>query len=195
MEFKVARPALLVHGLSSDPTIWNNWLPKFNELGLNSVVLNNNEPIVVKTVPIMKVAGCGTIQDNAEGLKSEIDRIREELKVDKINLIGHSKGGLDSRFVAQEYEKYISQIIQIGTPNGGSEWADLPPSWLPDWARPCLEPITNQLRPVSMRTFNQSFFFPVTILNTLYSRGIILPHLLLFQETMILLYQLILLTL
>ena len=40
--------------------------------------------------------GFGTIENNAEQLKKQVISIMEKHNVNKVNLIAHSKGGLDS---------------------------------------------------------------------------------------------------
>ena len=48
------------------------------------------------------VDGVGTIENNASMLKEEILSILEKEKVDKVNIIAHSKGGLDSKYMIQQ---------------------------------------------------------------------------------------------
>ncbi|MBK7705876.1 MAG: alpha/beta hydrolase [Acidobacteria bacterium] len=98
---------------------------------------------------------CGTIEVNGDRLKTEIDKMRSRLKVDKINILAHSKGGLEARYAdSKGYEKYISQIIQLGTPNGGSFLADYRP---PGWRWGCPAEITDQLTTESMAAFNVAY--------------------------------------
>ena len=46
---------------------------------------------------------------------------------DKVNIVGHSKGGLDARvFLAHNITRDdVANLIMIGTPNAGSPLADL----------------------------------------------------------------------
>lgn len=42
----------------------------------------------------------------------------------KINLIGHSRGGIINLLYAHDYPEIVSNLISLGTPYMGSEWAD-----------------------------------------------------------------------
>lgn len=43
----------------------------------------------------------------------------------KVNLIGHSQGGLDARVVAHERPDLVASVVTIGTPHGGAPVADI----------------------------------------------------------------------
>ncbi|MFW6051523.1 MAG: esterase/lipase family protein [Myxococcota bacterium] len=43
----------------------------------------------------------------------------------KVNLIGHSQGGLDARVVAHERPDLVASVLTVATPHGGSPVADL----------------------------------------------------------------------
>ncbi len=68
-----------------------------------------------------------SIPDNAIKLKFRILDILEKTGAQKINLIGHSKGGLESRYVASRMgmEDAISSITTLGTPHHGTHLADI----------------------------------------------------------------------
>ncbi|MDD6302410.1 MAG: hypothetical protein PUA56_03750 [Bacillales bacterium] len=64
----------------------------------------------------------GSIENNAEILKKEILEIMEKEKVDKVNIIAHSKGGLDSKYmiVKLQMSQYIASFTTLCTPHYGS---------------------------------------------------------------------------
>lgn len=68
-----------------------------------------------------------SIPDNAIKLKFRILDILEKTGQDKINLIGHSKGGLEARYAASRLglEDCISSITTLGTPHRGTHLADI----------------------------------------------------------------------
>lgn len=43
----------------------------------------------------------------------------------KVNLVGHSQGGLDARVVAHERPDLVASVVTIGTPHGGAPVADI----------------------------------------------------------------------
>ncbi len=65
----------------------------------------------------------GTIENNAAAIKSTIEKVMEENHCDKVNLIAHSKGGLDARYLIRGLfmEDHIASLTTISTPHHGSE--------------------------------------------------------------------------
>lgn len=63
---------------------------------------------------------------NAEHLCARIERVLSDTGAEKVNLIGHSKGGLECRMVASSlgYGAQIASITSIGTPHRGSRTMD-----------------------------------------------------------------------
>lgn len=77
-------------------------------------------------VETSKTDGFGTIENNAEQLKKQILRILEEQNVEKVNLIAHSKGGLDAKYLIKNLnmEDKIASLTTLCTPHKGSMIAD-----------------------------------------------------------------------
>ena len=69
----------------------------------------------------------GSFDSNAEILKSTIDRILSETESEKVNIIAHSKGGLDSRYLIWKYDygDKVASLSTISTPHHGAELADI----------------------------------------------------------------------
>jgi len=70
--------------------------------------------------------GWASVETNAEALAARIDEIRAETGAEKVNLIAHSKGGLEARMVASSlgYGEKIASITTIATPHRGSKTLD-----------------------------------------------------------------------
>ncbi len=67
------------------------------------------------------------VEENAKTVKARIRQILDETGAEKVNIIAHSKGGLEARMAASSLgmgEK-IASITTIGTPHRGSKTADL----------------------------------------------------------------------
>lgn len=66
--------------------------------------------------------GLGTIDTNAQQLKQEILAIMEKEKCAKVNLIAHSKGGLDARYMISQLEMAdkVASLTTLSTPHHGS---------------------------------------------------------------------------
>ena len=73
-----------------------------------------------------KTDGFGTIEDNASILKEQIEKILDKYQVDKVNIIAHSKGGLDSKYMIKHLnmEDKVASLTTLCTPHKGSKIAD-----------------------------------------------------------------------
>jgi triacylglycerol lipase len=69
----------------------------------------------------------GDVESNAELLKETIDKILRETNKEKVNIIAHSKGGIDSRYVIWNYDygDKVASLTTVSTPHHGAELADL----------------------------------------------------------------------
>ncbi|MFL6291924.1 MAG: choice-of-anchor X domain-containing protein, partial [Thermoanaerobaculia bacterium] len=112
LSIKVVRPVVMAHGILSNPSVWTSvWKTNLDALG----VLNDTGPSMGKL---------DSIQSNAGKIGTRIAQVRERWGVDKVNLVVHSKGGLDSRHYVESSDD-VEQVIQLGTPNAGSPLADV----------------------------------------------------------------------
>jgi triacylglycerol lipase len=69
----------------------------------------------------------GTYESNAQILKTTIERVLAETNAEKVNIIAHSKGGLDARYFIWRYDfgDRVASLTTISTPHLGTELADL----------------------------------------------------------------------
>lgn len=112
LQFEAVRPVVLAHGIFSDGGIWDNvWVPRLNQVG----ILTDND---------LNMGALDSIQNNAGKIGVVVERAKTRWGVDRVNVVAHSKGGLDSRHFA-ENDDSIDQIVQLGTPNAGSPLADV----------------------------------------------------------------------
>ncbi|MBQ7344056.1 MAG: hypothetical protein IJW53_04750 [Clostridia bacterium] len=83
--------------------------------------------------------GFGTIESNAEQLKEIILGVLDSTGADKVNIIGHSKGGLDSKYMIRELDMAdkVASLTTLCTPHRGSAIATQ--LWsLPMWLKKVL---------------------------------------------------------
>ena len=68
----------------------------------------------------------GTVEKNGEILKEKIQEIKRETGCRKVNIIAHSKGGLDSRYLISglHMEDSVATLTTISTPHRGSMLVD-----------------------------------------------------------------------
>ncbi len=110
-------PILLVHGMGfRDRKRINYWgrIPKALEQQGNQIFYGHQD-------------ANGSIEDNALVIRDRILQIITETGAEKINVICHSKGGLDTRYAVCHYglEDKIASITTIQTPHNGSKTMDL----------------------------------------------------------------------
>lgn len=113
---KTKYPILLVHGIFfRDFEKVNYWGRIPEELVQNGATIyygNHSSSLSVK--------------DSAEELAKRIKEIVKETNCEKVNIIAHSKGGLDSRYAISNLgmDKYVASLTMINTPNHGCLFAD-----------------------------------------------------------------------
>jgi triacylglycerol lipase len=69
----------------------------------------------------------GTVEENAEVLRQSIKKVLAETGCEKVNLIAHSKGGLEARYLISSLgmEESIASLTTISTPHNGSKTMDI----------------------------------------------------------------------
>ncbi|MGH9974307.1 MAG: esterase/lipase family protein, partial [Nitrososphaeraceae archaeon] len=108
------RPVLLIHGYASTASVWEEWQDILRNEGINSTAVTFEHD-----------DRCGDSQSHAQELDEFIQELKRENNADKINIVAHSKGGLDARVYLENDPSNddIANLIMIGTPNQGSPLA------------------------------------------------------------------------
>jgi len=159
-------PVVLVHGLAAKTFPFLNAfgsIPRFlTEQGIRVFVPNHD--------------GVGTISGNAQQLKAEIEAICQAENCEKVNLIAHSKGGLDARYMiaALSMHGQVASLTTLSTPHHGSrlsatllrlpKWILNPVSFLIDGfyrlfgdREPDILSAAKELTDTAMESFNKDF--------------------------------------
>jgi triacylglycerol lipase len=113
---KTTYPLVLVHGvLFRDLKYFNYWGRIPRELIRNGakIYYGNQEAV-------------GTIVSNAEELRNTIHAVLEETGAEKVNIIAHSKGGLDARYAISRLgmADKVASLTTISTPHRGCRFVD-----------------------------------------------------------------------
>ena len=108
-------PVLLIHGYMEDASVWNKWIDLLKKDGICAVY-----PITFE----QSDDTCGSAADHAKELSNIIGQIKKETGQNKVNIIGHSKGGLDARVYLANNTQDVANLIMIGTPNSCSPLAE-----------------------------------------------------------------------
>lgn len=108
-------PIVLAHGLGGDKPFLKCFMGIPEDL----------KPLGVP-VYTPKVARYGTVFARAETLKEQIMQVLEETRAPKVNIIGHSMGGLDARHFISNLggHEVTASLTTLGTPHRGSSYSD-----------------------------------------------------------------------
>lgn len=109
-------PVLLVHGVFfRDSRHFNYWGRIPHELEANGAVLYYGNH-----------GSAASVKDSAGELDARIRRIVADTGCEKVNIIAHSKGGLDCRYALSELgtDRYVASLTTINTPHRGCRFAD-----------------------------------------------------------------------
>ncbi len=121
VEFDVTPPYVVQHGISADASTWEN-------ASAPGVLAALDKRGVLYTRFSLGTAakGNGSVAANAVELQTDIDKFLEPLKSQKVNVIAHSKGGLDTQAMqALAPDFTIVSLSTLSTPHRGSVAADL----------------------------------------------------------------------
>lgn len=109
-------PILMVHGVFfRDFQNFNYWGRVPAELERNGATIYYGEH-----------QSAASVADSAEELADRIKSIVRETGCDKVNVIAHSKGGLDTKYAIAKLgmDKHVASLTTINTPHTGCEFAD-----------------------------------------------------------------------
>lgn len=114
---KTKYPVLMVHGI-----FFRDW-QYFNYWGRVPAALIRNGAEVYYG----KQQSASSVERSAEELKERILQVIEETGAEKVNIIAHSKGGLDSRYAVSclGMDKYTASLTTINTPHKGCDMVDM----------------------------------------------------------------------
>jgi alpha/beta hydrolase fold len=121
-------PVLLVHGLIDNRSVFSVMNRNLRRRGFAHVCTWNYSPLL------------DDIGRGAADLGAQVERICEQTGYDRVHVVGHSLGGLISRYYVQRLggDRRVESLVTVGTPHEGSLWANVVPT-----------PLIRQLRPGS----------------------------------------------
>lgn len=109
-------PVVLVHGVFfRDSKVLNYWGRIPEALEMNGAVICYGEQ-----------QSALSVEKSAAELAERIKSITEKYNCEKVNLIAHSKGGLDCRYAVSKLgcDKYVASLTTINTPHRGCMFVD-----------------------------------------------------------------------
>lgn len=108
-------PIILVHGIMMKD------IKFFKAFGrIEKILKSEGYRVVTSTTD-----GFGTIEHNARQLKAQVELVLRECGAEKVNLIAHSKGGLDAVYMIENLgmEDCVASLTTLCTPHRGSQIA------------------------------------------------------------------------
>lgn len=114
---KTKYPIVLVHGIGyndvDSPDYWGRIPDALRENGAK-VFFGNQD-------------GFGTVRRNAGQLKAEIHMLQQKEGCEKVNLIAHSKGGIDARYMISQLgmDDMVASLTTVATPHHGIRTLDI----------------------------------------------------------------------
>ncbi|MBE6958071.1 MAG: hypothetical protein E7447_02825 [Ruminococcaceae bacterium] len=105
-------PIVLIHGMmAKDFPFWHAFR------GISGFLKKQGV-----TVYVTNQDGVGGIETNAQQLKEEVLQILQKENCEKVNLIAHSKGGVDARYMISclDMAPHIASLTTLSTPHHGS---------------------------------------------------------------------------
>ncbi len=110
-------PILLVHGMGfHDHRIFNYWgrIPRKLEAQGNRIFYGKQD-------------SHGSAESNGRFLYGRLQEILEETGAEKVNIIAHSKGGLDCRWMISHLDQgaHVASLTTVATPHHGSHTVDV----------------------------------------------------------------------
>ncbi len=113
---KTKYPLVLIHGVFfRDSNYFNYWgrIPKELKKNGAEIYYGLQESAL-------------SVKDSAAELKERIMKILADTKSEKVNIIAHSKGGLDARYAISVLglDPYVASLTTINTPHHGCEFAE-----------------------------------------------------------------------
>jgi pimeloyl-ACP methyl ester carboxylesterase len=115
-----ALPVILIHGYKEDSSIWFVW---------EDLLSQHNIPFC--TISFHQSDDkCGSAENHAIELAQIVQYVKTKTGQNEVNIVSHSKGGLDARvYLAHTNTPDVTNLIMIGTPNGGNPAADFTIFW------------------------------------------------------------------
>lgn len=113
---KTKYPIVLCHGMAGFDTLFG-MMDYFH--GIESALRSGGAEVYVTHVPSFS-----STEERGEALLEQVEDILASTGHQKVNLIGHSHGGLDVRYVAAVNPGIIASVTSVGSPHQGADLAD-----------------------------------------------------------------------
>jgi len=107
-------PVILIQGYNENSTIWSEWETLLRNAGIPffAVTFHKSDD------------ECGSATNHSKELAQIVKDVERNTGHNQVNIVGHSKGGLDARvYLKNSSNTNVANLIMLGTPNGGAPLA------------------------------------------------------------------------
>lgn len=125
------RPVVFVHGFNGSANRWGkvwDWLTDdpANKAGgiLEPDKLDNIDP-EANLFSLKLSRPYNSVETNKAELKATVEAVLAATGAEEVDLVVHSLGGLNARHYLQDDEEKVNKLVMLGTPNHGSQLANL----------------------------------------------------------------------
>ena len=129
---KLHRPVIFLHGFNGSAERWSNvtdWLTSEdsgNKYGgiLDAGKFDNIDP-QANLFSLRLSRPFNSVEKNKAELKEAVEAVVKATGAEEVDLVVHSLGGLNSRAYLQDADEKVNKLVQLGTPNHGSQLANM----------------------------------------------------------------------
>ena len=145
----LSRPVIFLHGFNGTAERWQDvfdWLTSgadpVNKSGgiLNAGEFDNIDP-EANLFSLRLSRPYNSVEKNKDELKEAVEAVLRATGKEEVDLVVHSLGGLNARAYLQDADEKVNKLVQLGTPNHGSQLANLEKFFRENFDYPILPPV------------------------------------------------------
>ena len=112
----ITEPVVLLHGTSNNASVWGNLVHLLQDQGACVWAFDYGADDVTLQNMIPSVKAIADLDDSAAEIADQVDYVREVTGSDKVNLVGHSQGGMHIKTYTQMHEgaAHVSHAVALG---------------------------------------------------------------------------------
>lgn len=120
----VSEPVILIHGTSDNADRWEQVVPVLKDAGMCVWAFDYGaeDASVQNAIPTLKAIG--DLEQSAQEVAAQIDYVRDVTGSEKVNLVGHSQGGVHTKAYQQVYGS-ADNVARVVTVAGNLHGTDL----------------------------------------------------------------------
>jgi len=129
---KLHRPVVFVHGFNGKAERWEHlaeWLSSGDSGNKYAGIIDagkfDNIDPSANMFSLRLSRPYNSVEKNQAELKAAVEAVRAATGADEVDLVVHSLGGLNSRAYLQDPDEKVNKLVQLGTPNRGSQLANM----------------------------------------------------------------------